>query len=162
GGEVARIGAEMASGLDQIHRAGFVHRDLKPANVMLDRLTGRPKIIDPGLARLAGCPRDKDGPGRGIAGTPAFMSPEQTRGAPLGPQSDLFNPGTILYALASGLMPFGGRSVFEVWMQIVHHEPEAVDLLRPGLPPGLSELIADLLRKDPADRPETAADVALR
>ncbi len=151
--EVARIGAEIAEGLEAIHERGLIHRDIKPANVWLEGAAGRVKVLDFGLARAAGAStltRD------GLVGSPAFMSPEQARRETVDARSDLFALGVVLYSMAAGALPFDGDDALAVLLAITAAEP-------PPLPetvtPGLSRLVLRLLAKRPADRPASAGEV---
>jgi serine/threonine protein kinase/CHAT domain-containing protein/tetratricopeptide (TPR) repeat protein len=158
--ELLRIGAEIAEGLAAAHAHGLVHRDVKPANVWLEGERGRVKLLDLGLARPVGI-SDLTMPGI-IAGTPHYMSPEQARGEELDARSDLFSLGTILYRMASGTLPFAGANSLAVLRAVQEHEPLPCSGRQPAVPVGLDQHIRDLLTKDRALRPASAADVARR
>lgn len=162
-GFLARVGAQIAGGLAAAHALGLVHRDLKPANVMVteDR---RLKILDFGLARTVGT----EHPGfpttlhdvtrvGAIVGTPRYMSPEQSVGLPVGSASDLFCLGLCLYELACGAHPFPSPFAQEVVAAIREAPTPDLARRRPDLPAELVGVIADLLRKDPAQRPTASA-----
>lgn len=156
--EVVSIGRQAALGLAAAHARKLLHKDVKPANLLLGQHR-RVKLADFGLAQslLA------DGTPAGLlAGTPCYMSPEQTRGEPLTPQSDLFNLGGTLYALLSGGPPFQSAESSALFRQIQHAEAKPLREQNPGVPPELVQIIAELLRKDPADRPSAAVAVAER
>src|SRR5437588_9820738 len=109
--EVARLGREAAEGLAAAHARGLVHRDVKPANLWLEAPRGRVKVLDFGLARPA--EPDRDAPDRltrdgAVVGTPAFMAPEQARGAAVDFRADLFGLGAGLDRLCTGRLPFSG------------------------------------------------------
>jgi outer membrane protein assembly factor BamB len=144
---VLRLAAGLAEALRAIHGAGLVHRDLKPANVLL--ADDGPRVIDFGIARAQeGTVLTSPG---SVLGTPAFMSPEQAQGQPTGPASDIFSLGSVVYFAATGAVPFGSETPAIMIYQIVHTEP---DLDR--LPPGVRDLAAACLAKDPAVRPAPA------
>ncbi|RVX38221.1 serine/threonine protein kinase [Nonomuraea polychroma] len=140
------LAAAMAMALRAIHGAGVVHRDLKPSNVLLSQVG--PKVIDFGIAQLADAEMSS-----AVVGTPAYMSPEQVSGSPIGPASDIFSWGcTVAYA-AGGIPPFGSGSVPTVLMRIINEAPD----LR-GLSGTLRDLVVAALAKNPAERP-TAQDL---
>ncbi|QIQ03380.1 protein kinase domain-containing protein [Streptomyces liangshanensis] len=143
--ELIQLGAGLAEGLRDIHRAGVVHRDLKPSNVLL--AADGPKVIDFGISR----PSDSDlhtETGR-LIGTPPFMAPEQfQRPREVGPAADVFAMGAVLVHAATGRGPFDSDSPYIVAYQVVHDEPDLS-----GVPEGLLPLIARCLAKEPADRP---------
>ncbi len=156
--EALRLGREIAEGLAAAHARGVVHRDLKPDNVMITAL-GHAKILDFGLAQREGdATLTQSG---AILGTFRSMSPEQARGLPLGPASDLFSLGSLLYEMIAGRPPFAGTDAPEMLARICTERQTSLAEIRPEVPQPVSRLIDRLLEKDPARRPESAADVAL-
>jgi eukaryotic-like serine/threonine-protein kinase len=159
--EIVRIGIEIAEGLDAAHRHGLIHRDVKPANVWLEEPFGSVRLLDLGLAREI--TRDALLTHSGIVmGTPAFMSPEQARGDQLDPRSDLFSLGCILYKMSVGVRPFNDPTPMGVLNLIQHHHPPRVSAMTTSVPTMLSNLIMELLAKQPKDRPASAAVVMER
>jgi hypothetical protein len=140
--------AGLTEAMAAIHACGVVHRDLKPANVLL--ATDGPRVIDFGISRAT------DGTvltAAGVVfGTPGYMSPEQAEGKPAGPASDMFALGCVIAYAAVGAGPFGTGTAAAVLYRVVHAEA-ALD----GVPPGLREILAGCLAKDPAARPTPAA-----
>lgn len=158
--EVLRWARQIAEGLQEAHRHGIVHRDLKAGNVMLTE-SGQAKIADFGLAKKFGTENSELSlsASGALVGTVASMSPEQALGLQLDGRSDLFSLGILLFELVAGENPFAGRTTFETLRNICHEAP-AVPLPAKGWPPALLELIRHLLQKDPADRPQSATEVA--
>jgi serine/threonine protein kinase len=156
--EVVRIGMQAASGLAAAHAQGLIHRDVKPANLLLENGLARVKITDFGLARAV----DDVGLTQSgvVAGTPEYMAPEQARGEPVDHRADLFALGAVLYACCTGRPPFEGPTVLAVLGQVTDEEPVAIRLLNPGVPVWLEPLVGRLMAKDPAQRLQTAAEVA--
>ncbi|HJL20040.1 MAG TPA: serine/threonine-protein kinase [Sandaracinaceae bacterium LLY-WYZ-13_1] len=153
------IAVDVARGLARAHRAGIVHRDIKPDNVMIDP-EGQVKILDFGLAKLrAGGPEhpaeDRITTGVRVAGTPEYMSPEQARGAEVGPASDVFSLGVLLHEMISGTRPFTGESSLAVIASVLRDEPAPLE----GVPAPLADLVARCLAKDPTARPPDARAV---
>jgi serine/threonine protein kinase/Tol biopolymer transport system component len=162
--DVLKIGAQIAEAFASAHAAHIIHRDLKPANVMLQE-DGRVKVLDFGLAKLIGQPdataaqtATQTAAGM-IMGSAAYMSPEQAEGKPLDARSDIFSFGALLYELCTGTRAFRGDSPVLVLSEVLRHEPPAVTTLRQDLPPELARLIARCLRKDPARRVQSMADL---
>jgi urea transport system substrate-binding protein len=156
-GDIVRIGREIAEGLAAAQTRGLIHRDIKPANLWLEAPTGRVKILDFGLARpvqSVGLTVVGD-----LVGTPSYMSPEQARGDPVDGRADLFSLGVVLYQLCTGQLPFKGQSLSAVLTALALHDPPALFELNPHVPPALDILIMQLLEKDRAKRPESAAIV---
>jgi serine/threonine protein kinase len=158
-----RLGREVAEGLAAAHAKGLVHRDIKPGNIWLEAPNGRVKLLDFGLARPAG--PDVPGPerltGSGlVVGTPGYMSPEQARGETLDERTDLFSLGVVLYLLCTGKEPFAGSNPTAVLTALAVDRQKPARELNPKVPDALSGLIDRLLEKKPADRPESAAEVA--
>lgn len=154
--EVARIGREVAEGLDAAHAVGLIHRDLKPDNIWLEGERGRVVVLDFGLARPIG---DDSGLTRegAIVGTPSFTAPEQADGGPLDHRCDLFSLGSVLYAMSTGVAPFRGRSDLATVRLVSERPAPPITATHPLVPEGLVRLIESLHAKDPADRPPTAA-----
>ena len=147
---VRDIGAQLAEALAHAHRQGVVHRDLKPANVIYDPASGRARLADFGIARIADASRTRTGV---VLGTPAYMAPEQIAGLSVDGRADLYALGVLLFELLCGRLPFEGPTL-GVLMQRIAREP-APDLrqLRPGLPESLAAVVAQALAKPAADRP---------
>ncbi len=148
---VLSIGARVARALAHAHGQRVIHRDIKPANIMVDPVTGTVKVTDFGIARITDASRTRTGV---VLGTPAFMSPEQLAGRPLDGRSDLYSLGATLYQLLTGQLPLNADSMAALMYRIANDVPVELRVLRPDLPPELSELIARLLAKTPDARPE--------
>lgn len=159
--EVTRIGREVAAGLAAAHDGELIHRDIKPANIWLDAATGRAIIIDFGLAKDVIAPTELTATGA-VMGTPYYMSPEQAEGQKVDARSDLFSLGAVLYHAATGDRPFKGGSHVAVLIAVKTESPPRAETLNPALPPNLVVVIRDLLEKNPAHRPASAAEVAAR
>lgn len=149
------IAAQTASGLADAHAAGFVHRDLKPANVVLN--DGVPKIVDFGIARLADPGDATQTSATTVAGTAAYMAPEQAAGKSVTPASDVYSLGCLLFTMFAGDSPFAGRGAIEQAMAHVHEGPPTLADRRPDTPAPLDALVTSLLNKDPGERPEAIA-----
>jgi predicted Ser/Thr protein kinase/predicted esterase len=152
----ARYGAQIAEALAEAHALGIVHRDLKPANIMVTR--HGVKVLDFGLAKMltAGGITESNA----VMGTPAYMAPEQVEGREPGSVTDLFSLGLVLYEMAVGKLPFPGASLGQMLSSGAHPVVPAPSRERVGVPAGLDGLVSKLLEKDPAKRPQSAADVA--
>jgi multiple sugar transport system substrate-binding protein len=150
---VRALGAGLAEGLAAIHAHGLVHRDLKPANVIM--AADGPRIIDFGIARAVDATTGITATGV-LIGTLAYMSPEQLRGNPAGPASDVFSLGGVLGFAAMGRAPFGSDSTVSIMFRVVNEPPDlaAVD------DEALREVIAACLAKSPGDRPTVRAVLA--
>jgi tRNA A-37 threonylcarbamoyl transferase component Bud32/Leucine-rich repeat (LRR) protein len=155
--QIARLGKEMAKGLTAAHGSGLVHRDLKPANVWLEKPKGRIKLLDFGMARSFQSQVHLTQNGL-IVGTPAYMSPEQARGATMDGRADLFSLGVVLYQLCAGRLPFQGDNPLVVMAAITFEHPPHLNTLKAECPPPLAEFIMRLLSKRPEDRPSSAAE----
>jgi serine/threonine protein kinase/hemoglobin-like flavoprotein/class 3 adenylate cyclase len=130
------------------HARSIVHRDLKPANIFL-LPNQQVKILDFGLAR----PAHSDMTGTGtILGTPHYMAPEQIKGQKIDARADVFALGTVFYELLASRRAFEGDSIHAVLYRVIHHDPEPLRILSLGVPPGVSDLVARALMKDPSRR----------
>ncbi|MHC4471260.1 MAG: protein kinase domain-containing protein [Planctomycetota bacterium] len=148
------IGVQVAAGLSAIHGEGIVHRDLKPENVMITA-DERVRIMDLGVARLVDA-TELTGDA-GFAGSILYASPEQLRNASVGPPTDLYSLGVLLFELATGENPFHREEAARVISAHLLDEPPPATDRCPDLSLFVSDVIASLLEKDPADRFESAA-----
>jgi len=156
--EILRIGLQTASGLAAAHAQGLVHRDIKPANILLENGVQRVKLTDFGLARAVD---DSGLTASGvIAGTPQYMAPEQAHGGTITSVADLFSLGSVLYAMCTGLSPFRASTTMGVLKNVCESTPRPIRELNPEIPDGVCRLIDRLLAKDPADRFQSAKEVA--
>ena len=156
--EVLRIGQQAARGLSAAHAQGLVHRDVKPANILLENGVERVMLTDFGLARAADdASMTRSGV---IAGTPQYMSPEQSRGLEIDSRSDLFSLGSVLYFMCSGHSPFRAETTMGVLHRIVNDEPRSIRSVNPDIPMWMDSIISRLLNKDPDERFQSSDDVA--
>ena len=148
----AKLVIQLARALAEAHAAGVVHRDLKPANVMVNK-RGEPVVMDFGLAHRLDSDDTRVTRDGMILGTPAYMSPEQVEADPdaVGPASDQYSLGVILYELLTGQLPFQG-SVLSVIGQVAHTNPRLIEELRPDLDPRLAAVCRKMMAKAPGDR----------
>jgi serine/threonine protein kinase/WD40 repeat protein len=150
--EAAALVGTLARALAVAHKAGVVHRDLKPANVMVGP-DGQPVVMDFGLARLGDGEADRLTGTGDVLGTPAYMAPEQVDRAagPVGPATDVYGLGAVLYELLTGRPPFTGTLSETLW-QIGCREPERPTTLCPDLDPRLEAITMKAMAKRPTDR----------
>ncbi|MET8453488.1 serine/threonine-protein kinase [Streptomyces sp. NPDC005209] len=146
--------AQAADALHAAHTARILHRDLKPANLMLTP-AGNMKILDFGIARYVSTLTTASR----VVGTIAYMPPERLLGKVGDARGDLYALGCVLYELLTGRTPFGDCPAPALMYAHVHTPPAPPSSHRPGLPPHLDALLAELLAKEPGDRPASAADV---
>ncbi|MCA9122433.1 MAG: serine/threonine protein kinase [Planctomycetales bacterium] len=160
GRRVAVLVAKIASALHAAHQTGTVHRDLKPANIMID-LDNEPVLMDFGLAGLAEAESSLTRSGEMI-GTPAYMAPEQITGnlTAIGPHSDVYGLGVIMYEMLTGQLPFGG-SVASVVQQALQSEPLTPTSVRPDVASVLSAICIKAMAREPADRYTSADELAI-
>jgi serine/threonine protein kinase len=180
--QALKFGTEIAEALEKAHEQGIIHRDLKPANIMLTKAGA--KLMDFGLAKpklaiasQAAGPFTPSTPTMNLAsltsaasqltqkgsivGTFQYMAPEVLQGAEADARSDLFSFGCVLYEMITGRRAFEGKSQLSVFTAILEKEPEPIGVTRPLTPPMLDRVICACLAKDPADRIQTAHDVAM-
>ncbi len=164
--EVIRFGVEIARALHRAHLAGVIHRDVKPGNIMLAR--DGAKLLDFGLARSAVVQVAPDGATLqkpltqegAIVGTFQYMAPEQLEGQNLDHRTDIFALGAVLYEMATGRRAFEGKTKTSLIAAIVSARPTPVSQLQPLVPPELEHVIERCMEKAPADRWQSAHDVA--
>jgi WD40 repeat protein len=159
-GEAAHLTETLARTMDVVHRAGLVHRDLKPENVLLT-LDGTPKITDFGLVKQLDAPAGPTHPGS-VLGTPSYMAPEQAAGdlKQIGPATDVYALGAILYELLTGRPPFLAASTEETLKQVCSDDPVSPRDLQPGLPRDLDTICLKCLEKEPGQRYASALALA--
>ena len=157
-GDVVRIGEDVARGLGYAHERDVVHRDVKPDNVLFAP-DGRALVSDFGIAR-AGDALPSTASRQVVLGTPSYFSPEQARGLPLDGRSDLYSLGVTLYEAATGTLPFAGDDWYDVMRQHVEAEPPAPRERAPLLSPAFEAVVLRCLAKEPADRFQTAGELA--
>ncbi len=169
-GEVLDVAAQVASALAAAHEAGIVHRDIKPENVMLrrDRII---KVLDFGLAKLTPqqvAANDLKGPTRSmiktnpgvVMGTAQYMSPEQARAQEVDARTDIWSLGVVLYEMVTGRAPFAGETPSHTMVSILENEPPPLSR-DAEVPAELARILSKALRKERAERYQTAGDLAL-
>ena len=180
--QVVKIGAEIAQALEKAHQQGIIHRDLKPANIMLTKAGA--KLMDFGLAKpelsvasraigpltpstptmnlasltSVASPLTQKG---SIVGTFQYMAPEILQGGEADARSDLFSFGCMLYEMITGRRAFEGKSQLSVFSAILEKDPDPITASQPLAPPMLDRVVRACLAKDPADRFQSAHDVAM-
>jgi len=156
--EAASIAAQIADALDEAHKRGIVHRDVKSENIMINA-RGQAKVMDFGLARLAGAARLTKS--SSTVGTLAYMPPEAIQGGEVDARSDLFSLGAVLYEMVAGKVPFRGEHEASMMYSILNEDPIPLVETLPDISPDLIHIINRSLEKDPADRYQSAADMAI-
>lgn len=153
----SEVASQIAQGLAAAHDAGIIHRDLKPDNVLIEHGTHIARLGDFGLAKRAG---EEHVTMEGVvAGTPAYMSPEQTDGKGIDPRSDLFSLGALMYTMAAGKPPFAGDDPYVVMDAIRSRPHESLDSVSRDIPSWYARLVDQLLAKDPSQRLQSIHEV---
>lgn len=160
------IAIPLADAVAAAHQQGITHRDLKPTNVMV-REDGQLKVLDFGLAKATGDPSNRGGhaltrsatqPGQ-IAGTPAYMSPEQAEGKTIDTRSDIFSLGVVFYEMLTGERPFAGETAPALVSSVLKDTPRPVIEFKPAIPRRLASLVHRCLEKNPVKRYQSAIDL---
>ena len=152
---VADYGAQVCSALSVAHGYGIIHRDIKPQNIVVTP-DGVAKVMDFGIARAV----DSDATQTGsVLGTAQYVSPEQAQGRRLGPESDLYSLGVVLYELSTGRLPFEGDTPVAVALKHVNDAPVPPRKIDPSIPPALEAVILKAMQKDPRLRYHSAEEM---
>jgi tetratricopeptide (TPR) repeat protein len=158
--EAVRIVSLVAQGLAAVHARGLLHRDLKPDNVLIDQ-QGNPRLADFGLVSELDPAQSRLTKTGALLGTPQYMSPEQARGERqgLGPASDVYGLGAVLYAALTGSPPARGSTLIEVLESVVSEAPTPPSRAAIGIPSKLEELCLRCLAKEPLERPASMEEL---
>jgi serine/threonine-protein kinase len=146
---------QILGALSFAHRHGIVHRDIKPHNIVVGS-DGRLKVTDFGIARSGASQMTEAG---SIVGTAQYLSPEQARGAPVDPRSDIYSLGIVLYEMLTGQVPFTGDTPVEIAMKHLSQIPDPPSSLRPEVPHDLDAVVLRALAKDPDQRYASAEEM---
>ncbi len=153
--KVAQIGSQIAQALSVAHNHDIIHRDIKPQNIMVQP-DGNIKVMDFGIARAKNSHLTTD---NSVLGTAHYVSPEQTQGKPLGPTTDFYSLGIVMYEAATGRVPFDGDNAVTVAMKQVTEQPVPPSQINPNVDPQLEAIILKCMQKDPKDRFQTADEL---
>ena len=153
--KVAQIGSQICSALSVAHRHEIIHRDIKPQNIMV-LPDGNIKVMDFGIARAKNSHLTQD---NNVLGTAHYVSPEQTRGQELGPTSDIYSLGVVMYECATGRVPFDGDDAISVALKQVNELPVPPSQVNPNVDGDLERIILKCMEKDPANRFQTADEL---
>jgi len=155
--EVARIFTALSSAIDYAHSRGMVHRDIKPANVMINQ-EGQIVLTDFGIAKIVGATQfTQTG---ALAGTPAYMSPEQGQGERGDERSDIYSMGIMLYEMVTGAVPYDADTPFAVIMQHISEPLPLPTKINPNIPEAVERVLLKAMSKNPDDRYQSAGDMA--
>ena len=153
--KVAQIGSQICSALSVAHKHEIIHRDIKPQNIMV-LPDGNIKVMDFGIARAKNSHLTQD---NNVLGTAHYVSPEQTRGQELGPTSDIYSLGVVMYECATGRVPFDGDDAISVALKQVNELPVPPSQINSGVDGNLERIILKCMEKDPANRFQTADEL---
>ena len=157
-GRAAYIAAQVAGALARAHAEGIIHRDVKPANVIVSD-TDQARVTDFGIARTMG---DSTLTATGsVLGTAQYWSPEQAAGTEIGPQSDIYSAGVVLYEMLTGAVPFTGESAVAVALRHLNEDVPPPSRMNPTVPPDLDAIVARATAREVSDRYQTGAEMAL-
>jgi eukaryotic-like serine/threonine-protein kinase len=154
--QVVSIIYKCAKALHYAHSRGVVHRDIKPSNILLTQ-DGDVRIVDFGIALVADSDISRL---EGVAGSPAYMSPEQVQGHELDARSDIYSLGAVMYEMLCGQRPFRAGALGKLLRQVVQASPEPLRQVRPEIPDELESVVDRAMQKEPANRFRTGAELA--
>jgi serine/threonine-protein kinase len=155
----AELGIQIAKALQLAHERGVVHRDVKPQNILLDT-SGQAKVADFGIARAVGAMASTAISQTGLVmGTANYVSPEQAMSEPVGPQSDLYSLGVVLYEMLTSKLPFEAETLIGVCMKHVNEPPHPPKKLNPEVSEGMEAIVLKLLAKKPENRYGSAGEL---
>jgi len=148
--------SEVALALDYAHRQGVIHRDVKPANIMVLK-DGKVKVTDFGIAKAVSSSQTKSGI---VLGTPNYMSPEQINGQEIDGRSDIFSLGVVFFELLTGVLPFRGKNLTNLFYEITQVKHPSPREINPKVPNPVEQIVDKALSKDPEQRFQTCSDFA--
>lgn len=154
-----RVALDSAEALSFAHGEGILHKDIKPANIMVEKGTGKAKLVDFGLAQFYGS-QSIELSGH-ISGSPSYMSPEQASGKPLDERTDVFSLGVTLYQLLCNKKPFDGNNVGDIVSKVIAGLKTPLSQYRPDLPQGVIDVVEKAMAHDPKDRFQSAEEFAV-
>ncbi|MDO4796860.1 MAG: Stk1 family PASTA domain-containing Ser/Thr kinase, partial [Coriobacteriales bacterium] len=153
--KVAQIGSQISQALSVAHRHDIIHRDIKPQNIMVQP-DGNVKVMDFGIARAKNSHLTAD---NSVLGTAHYVSPEQTQGQDLGPTTDIYSLGIVMYEAATGRVPFDGDDAISVALKQVNDPPLPPSQINPRVDAALESVILKCMQKRPEDRFQTADEL---
>lgn len=157
--QAVAMALRILAALDHAHRNNIVHRDIKPQNILVDE-NGMIKVADFGIARLTtSATMTATGDGS-FFGSVHYISPEQARGEKADEKSDLYSVGVVLYEMLTGQVPFDSESAVSIAIKHIGETPRSIRELKPELPRALEQILQKALSKDPADRYQSASEMA--
>jgi serine/threonine protein kinase len=154
--KVLFVVSEVALALDYAHRQGVIHRDVKPANIMVLK-DGKIKVTDFGIAKAVSQSQTKSGI---VLGTPNYMSPEQINGHEIDGRSDIFSLGVVFFELLTGVLPFHGKNLTNLFYQVTQVKHPSPREINPKVPNPVEQIVDKALSKDPELRFQTCSDFA--